>query len=185
MSSSPNPTPPSGDMTPPLGGWPGFAAALLRVINGMTSERVLLSTVVFGFGYVMVYTLNSQHEREAMSARQSDEARERDRRHCDDREERIRKESQAEQERMRAWYLQMTEAQRRFESEERSKDRLAITELTKAVLRKGNCDDALLPLLHRAIDNDHPRGTGRAPHPVVYPTVYRTGTNDRYGVVGR
>lgn len=170
-------TPTTPNESPHVGGWPGFAASLVRVINGMTSEKMLLVTVVAGFGYVTFYTLNSQHEREAMTARQSDEARERDRRHCDDREDRIRKDSQLEQDKMRAWYTVMSEAQRRFESEERAKDRTAVTELTKAVLRKQEMENARLPLLHRTIDHDHgPGGTRCASPPVHLPPDYSAST---------
>ncbi len=162
----------------PLGGWPGAVAALVRVINGMTNEKILLVTVIAVLVYATYTNINSQHEREAMSARSSDEARERDRRHCDDREDRIRKDAQLEQERMRAWYTQMADAQRRFEGEERTKDRLAVTDLTKAVLRKQEKENARLPLLHRAFhDDDGPGSTRRPALPVVQPANDLTRTS--------
>ncbi len=110
----------------------GFA----KIIAGLTTERALILFICVGAGWMFYTRERSQAEDKAQIARAAEEAKERDRRHCDDREEKSRRDMQAEAEKMRTWYISMSDGQRRFEAEQRDKDRAAVAELAKAIARK-------------------------------------------------
>lgn len=109
---------------------------LAKIIAGLTTERALILFICVGAGWMFWTDKRSQTEDKAQLARVAEEAKERDRRHCDDREEKVRRESQTEADKMRVWYALMNESQRKFEMEQRDKDRAVIAELTKVISRK-------------------------------------------------
>ncbi len=110
----------------------GFA----KVIAGLTTERALILFICVGAGYMFYTREKTQAEDKAQERRAADEFKERDRQHCDSREDKLRRDSAAEATALRAWFAMQADAQRRFENDQREKDRAVIAELTRVISKK-------------------------------------------------
>lgn len=113
----------------PVGGWPGFVSGMVRVINGMTNERLMLVSLICVLGFVVYYGQRGQAEQTANAARLYEESRESDRKHCADREERSERTRHDEAREMRVWYAGQAELQRRHDADREDKLRTVVASL--------------------------------------------------------
>jgi hypothetical protein len=114
-------------------GTAGAAAIALRVVAGMTNEKILTLLVAGLLVWVSSQMITTQSADRVNSQRMYDDARERDRQHCDSREDKIARDAAAEMKNMREWYAAQSDVQRRFEAEQREKDRQQVAELAKQI----------------------------------------------------
>lgn len=106
-------------------GMPGVVLSLAKIISGMTTDKALTLFVAGAFGWLLFSIMQQITAEKANTARMYEDSRERDRRHCTDREDKLMRDQQQETEKMRTWYASQSEVSRKFEAEQRDKDRLA------------------------------------------------------------
>ena len=114
----------------------GQFTPLARILAGMTTDKVLTLFVAGAFGWLLYSTIQQSSGDKLQTARMYEDSRERDRRHCDDREDKIARDRDMETEKMRLWYSAQSEMARKFENDQREKDRAVIAELTRVISKK-------------------------------------------------
>lgn len=144
------PQPPAAAPTPDQniivsGGIASLVLAGVKILATLTTERALILYICIASGY-MFYTRDRQQlEDKAQERRQFEESKERDRQHCDTRDEKNK-----------AWYTQLVDSQRKFESEQRTADRTALADLTKTLIEQREKDRAALAELTKVIARKFP-----------------------------
>lgn len=114
----------------------GLIATLTRILAGLSTDKVLTLFVASAFGWLLFSTLQQTSIEKASTARMYEDSRERDRRHCSDREDKITRDRDTEAEKMRTWFAAQAEVSKRFEAEQREKDRAVIAELSRVIAKK-------------------------------------------------
>lgn len=114
----------------------GLITTVARVVAGLTTEKALTLFMAAAFSYLLYITMQQANADKANTARLYEENRERDRIHCSSREDKLARDFSGELEKMRLWYAGQSDSQRRFEADQRDRDRQAIAELTKVITKK-------------------------------------------------
>lgn len=94
----------------------------LKVVNGMTDQKILLVTVIAILLYNNVTEKSTQKEWMYQQVRSAEESRVSDRTHCDDREDKVR-----------VFYGQQLEIQRKHDADREDRARVAQTAVTEAL----------------------------------------------------
>jgi len=112
-------------------GTAGALASALKIISGLTNEKILILVVAGLLVWGSSSMLQTAASDRINSQRMYDDSRERDRQHCDTREDKVIRDSEAREKEMRAWFAAQFELQRKAEDERREKDRQKWGELLK------------------------------------------------------
>lgn len=104
------------------GGWQGLALGLVKLLNGLTNEKIMLTAILVVMGFVTYRALAGQTEREQNAMRMTEDGREKDRRHCDDREDKLQ-----------SFYAQQTDIQRKHDAAREERVAAKIVGLQEAV----------------------------------------------------
>lgn len=117
-------------------GTAGTVMSVAKIVAGLTTEKTLMLFVAATFGYLLYSTMQQASADKAHTARLYEDGRERERKHADEREDKMTRDRDAESAKMRTWFSEQFDAARKFEADQREKDRAAVTKLGEIINRK-------------------------------------------------
>lgn len=123
----------SDDRQPP--NTAGAVATILRIITGLTNERVLTFAVIGVAGYLTYSVIENQAEDKASTLRFIESQLEKSEQNCAGQMKEQRAYFAEQNKINQKAFVELYEKSRRFESEERGKDRQVLSEIT-AFLKK-------------------------------------------------